>query len=223
MTFTEPLDSTTITSSNIQLWQAGGSQVPATVAPAEGNQEVQITPNAPLQYGTSYYFVVNDVRDSYGNQMTAKYLSDGSEGSNGSPFTTVSQGAVVLSVTGIAATQSYAEAGGGFDNGWQWTFNVTVPSSQTKLQMEFSDFIGSGTSTVPAANDVEYYSPQSDHDSGNPAVITDANAFGPVINLTGDADPNTPGTQVQIVVKVAVPTGTPGGSYSASYGIQTNP
>lgn len=65
----------------------------------------------------------------------------------------------VLAVTQITPVQTYATADGTYADGWEWTFDVTVPTNETVLQMEFSDWTGS--STIPAANDLQFYSAQS--------------------------------------------------------------
>ena len=40
--------------------------------------------------------------------------------------------------------------------------------------------------------------------------------------MTGDLDSTTAGNQVQVTVEVAVPSSTVNGSYSTSYGVNTN-
>ena len=78
--FSEPLKSTTITSANIHLMKdnsaletpTSDSLVPAIVSLVEGDERVNITPSNPLDFSSSYYFVVTGgVQDVMGNALVA--------------------------------------------------------------------------------------------------------------------------------------------------------
>ncbi len=133
--------------------------------------------------------------------------------------------AVVLGVTQITATQSYATAGGGWNKGWSWVFDVTVPANETVLNMQFADWV-SGSNILPTAGNVEFYSAQSTNaTSANPIVISAANDYSGnmYLNPADDLDSIQAGRQIQITVVAQIPANQAPGSYSTSYGIQTNP
>ena len=136
--------------------------------------------------------------------------------------TVVDDSTAVLAVTGIDATKTYATADGSFDDGWAWTFHVTVPMGETKLRMKFDDFLGSPSGTIPVAGNLRFYSPQSSDANATTSAITIAGpgAYSVPMTLAGDAS-SAAGRQVDIVVETRVPAGTSGGSYSTSYGIDT--
>lgn len=134
----------------------------------------------------------------------------------------VVQGNGELAVTGIYAVRSFATADNTFENGWKWTFRVTVPTSETQFAMKFLDFV-SGSNTLPAATNIRYYTAQSSTASttANAVTIAGANAYPASITLDSDADASTAGRQIEVTVEVRVPISTQGGSYSTSYGVQS--
>ncbi len=129
-----------------------------------------------------------------------------------------------LGVTQITAVKTYATADDTYANGWEWIFDVTVPSNQTLLQMKFADWTN-GTSVIPAANNIQFYSQQSTNasDEAHAIPITAADTYSGImyINPNTDLNVNQAGRQIQIVVEARIPTGSTGGSYSTSYGINT--
>jgi len=146
----------------------------------------------------------------------------GTSGDN--TFTTnVDDSTAVLSVTGIDAVQSFATPDGTFANGFRWIFHVTVPTSETSFAMKFADFV-SGSNTIPAAGNIRFYSAQSSNATGTSTALTisAAGAYAtPAMNLVTDLTPGVAGRQIDVVVEARVPTTTPAGSYSTSYGIQS--
>jgi hypothetical protein len=131
----------------------------------------------------------------------------------------------VLAITQISPVQTYASADGTYANGWKWTFNITVPANETVFQMEFSDWTGS-SSTIPAANDIQFYSAQS-MNASNEAQAIPITASGTYsapmyLNPSSDLSTSTAGNQIQITLEARVPVGSSGGSYSTSYGINTS-
>jgi hypothetical protein len=84
--FNEPLDSHSVTSSNIKLMKVGTGDVPvdtqvsATVALVEGGRRVNIVPDSNLEYDKNYYFVVSGVSDEYGNTVSGEILNHSNSG-----------------------------------------------------------------------------------------------------------------------------------------------
>ena len=130
-----------------------------------------------------------------------------------------------LQVTSIAPTQTLATPDGDFENGWQWIFNVTVPTNEKVVRLKFANWT-SGTSTILTSNNVRFYSPQSTNSNSTSTakILSNANTYGDTITLSSSLDlsPSTLGRQIQVVVDVKVPVGTNGGSYASSYGISSD-
>jgi len=128
----------------------------------------------------------------------------------------------VLGVTQITAIQTFATADNTFADGWKWVFNVTVPSNETVLQMKFADWTN-GSNIIPAGGNIQFYSAQSTNaaDEAHAVGIAASSTYSGIMNLdpNTDLDVNQGGRQIQITVEARVPTGSAGGSYSTSYGI----
>lgn len=217
--FSEPLEQTTVDATSVKLSTAT-TTVAASLSLANGGTRVIITPDAPLDYSTQYTITVaTSTTDLAANNLAAPFTST---------FTTASATQAVLGVNGIDmvananGSTGYATADGTYNNGWRWTFHVTVPDGQNYLAMKFGDFV-SGANTILAGGNIRYYSAQSSDASTTASAmsITAANTYSTPIMLSGDTDATTPGRQVDITVEMKVPTSTPAGSYSASYGVET--
>jgi len=129
-------------------------------------------------------------------------------------------GSGVLHVDSIESTKASATADGTFTNGWIYTFNVTVPTDETHVSMQFANWL-SGANIIPVGGNMQISSAQANN-AGAEVPLTAANTYSsPTLNMTGDLSAVTPGLQVQIVVDVAVPTGTPNGAYSTNYSVQS--
>ncbi|OPZ86904.1 MAG: hypothetical protein BWY74_03529 [Firmicutes bacterium ADurb.Bin419] len=163
---------------------------------------------ADLSSGTRYDYYVR-CSDAQGNISPAAHVY----------FTTLA-GEGSLEVTGISTTKSYATADGTYGNGWAWKFNITVPTTETSLQMKFSNWT-SGENTIATANNMRIYSAQSSNaaNSSNAITITTAGTYSTALALNADLDSSTDGRQIEVIVEMKVPAGTSGGSYSASYGV----
>lgn len=135
---------------------------------------------------------------------------------------TFTAGTATLTVTGIGAVKTYAIDDDTYTNGWSWVFHITVPTSETQFKMKFSDFVN-GANTIPATGNIRFYSAQASLNSASTSAttITSANTYSSAITLDSDLEPSTPGRQIDVIVEMKVPTGTLGGSYSASYGVQS--
>ncbi len=128
-----------------------------------------------------------------------------------------------LSVTSIETTDSTAVADGTFANGWEYVFNITIPTNESNLAMKFFDWSQTGgAGTIATANNMRISSAQADN-AGATVLVTAANVYTiPALHMIVDLDPALDGIQTKIIVEVAVPTGTINGAYTTSYGVQTN-
>ena len=173
---------------------------------------------APLAQATSNSFTAMST-DSAGN----------SSGASDTVVITEAEGSATLAVTNIGTTANlngstgFATADNTFDNGWAWTFRITVPSSESILNLKFADFV-SGSNSIPAASNIRFYSAQSSNASASTTALTigSANTYSGGMNLSSDLDANTAGRQVEVRVEVRVPTSTAGGSYSTGYGVRSS-
>jgi hypothetical protein len=127
-----------------------------------------------------------------------------------------------LEVTSIDMVDSNAIANNTYEDGWKYVFNITVPSNETDVSLKFADWTRTGGSgTIPAGSNMRISSPQANN-NGATVNITGANTYStPVLTMTGDLDPNKDGKQVKVTVEVKIPTGTPNGAYTTSYGVQS--
>jgi len=134
--------------------------------------------------------------------------------------------AAVLGVTQITAIQTYASADNTFDNGWKWVFDITVPTNETILNMKFADWTN-GSSTIPAAGNIQFFSTQSSNafDESGAITIGASGVYSSAMKIktSDDLDITKAGRQIQITVEARVPVGSSGGSYSTSYGVKSNP
>ena len=126
-----------------------------------------------------------------------------------------------LTATQVTANKTFATGDDTFASGWKWTYEVTVPDNETKLNMKFSNWT-SGANTILAANNTRIYSAQSsDHTITNPIIISAADTYSDIMNLNVDLDGVTAGRQIQIIVQVKAPIGSADGSYSSNYAVYT--
>jgi len=228
--FSEAMDRTTLTSTNIKLCLVSdadcSSPISAPITISEGDTRAILIVASDLSYNTDYWiYVGTGVKDVAGNALATAYGSI--EDSN---FTTVAQGDGSLRVTDIDSIESYAAAGGGWPDGdaatadgWSWTFYITVPTTETLLNMKFNDW-QSGDNTISVANNMRFYSAQAETavDSDNAIEITAAGTYSANMTLTGDTSATTAGRQIEVTVEMQIPEGSSGGSYSTSYGVRSN-
>ncbi len=133
-----------------------------------------------------------------------------------------------LAVTSIEATRTVGLPTDVFADGFEWTMHATLPITDDLVRLKFDDFID-GDEEIPAAGNIRYCSEQStgseddcsDDEAWN--VISAADTYGGWIYFDeNDLSLITAGRQVDIRVQVSVPEGTPGGSYSSSYGVESD-
>lgn len=166
---------------------------------------------------------------TYHYRVKSKDAANNTATSNDYDFTTAINNSAALAVTGIdsVANQNgstgFATADNTFDNGWRWTFHVTVPSTETTFNMKFADFV-SGSNSILAGTNIRFYSAQSSDASASTTAITitTANAYNSTgMTLSSDLSSGTAGRQIDVNVEMRVPISTPGGSYSTSYGVKS--
>ena len=88
--------------------------------------------------------------------------------------------------------------------------------------MDFADWLN-GTNVLPVAGNMRISSTQASSLATVP--IISAGVFTtPTLHMlsSADLDPLTPGIQTQVKVEVSVPLTTVNGSYTTTYGVQTN-
>ncbi len=219
LTFNEALDASTVNGATVQLRSySDNAAVSATVSYNSASTTVTVDPIASLANSTQYYLYAVGVKDSAGNALTTDYSATTKATHE---FTTAAESNGTLAVTGISALSTFATANDTYASGWSWIFSVTVPTSETSLTMKFADWI-SGSNSIAAANNIRFYSVQSSNaTSSSPITITAANTYSSAMTLNADLDANTVGRQIQITVEAKVPTGSAGGAYSTSYGVQS--
>ena len=166
-----------------------------------------------LDSSTTHHFRVISA-DAQGNTTT----------SDDNTFdTTFDDSTAILEVTGINAISTFAQDTDDYADGWSWTFEITVPTDEVEFAMKFSDFV-SGANTIAAAGNIRYYTAQSTEAEDNTEAVTiaGANTYPGSITLDSDLDAGTAGRQIEVTVEMKVPAGSEGGSYSASYGINSD-
>ncbi len=231
--FSEPLKSTTVNSTNIQLKKfIGDSIVPAIVSLVEGGTQVQIDPTSPLENNTQYYFAVSaDVQDEAGNPLANPF---GTGEKNDHEFTTVELEPIVI--TDIDNPTS-GTANNTFLGGWHYVFEVTVNNlNETDLSMEFADWVNTvvATATVPVFDNTRLLL----NEEGGPflpseEVVEDGFSLGndfddqklggvptPVDISEVDLNPGLFGRQIELHVFVRIPEDTLPGFYTTTFGIE---
>ncbi len=133
---------------------------------------------------------------------------------------------VMLGVSEITTVKGDAVADNTYENGWKWTFDITVPEDEDVIKMKFSDFV-SGSNTIPIASNVRIYSTESTNASTTDSAITlsASNEYSGEMILKSDSDKDLTmaGNQIEIMVEVKVPAGSQNGAYTSTYGINSAP
>jgi hypothetical protein len=126
-----------------------------------------------------------------------------------------------LAVTSIEQVDTSATANNSFEDGWKYVFNITVPTDETDVSMKFGNWSTTGGGSIATANNIRISSPQANN-SGATVTITGADTYStPAFTITGDLDPEMAGNQIKVTVEVKIPTGTASGSYTTTYGVQS--
>jgi len=199
--------------------------------PTDGTRTITIYRNTvttvvgsiTLLSGQTEWSFVAPLTQNSSNTFTAISTDEAGNNSVVSNSVTITESTAEVTsvvVTNISAVKTYATVGGDYAGGWEWTFNVTVPTTETELQMKFDDWTTSLPNTISAAGNIRYSSVQA---SNGPFEIVTTGTYGGALHLTNDLDSEITGRQIQIKVEARVPAGSSGGSYSTSYGIQSLP
>lgn len=128
-----------------------------------------------------------------------------------------------LAVTSVDAVQTNATADDTFVHGWQWIMHLTAPITENAFRMKFSNWTGTSGS-FPTASNVRIFSPQSSNANSEATAVTENDTnYGGWLYLNGDTSTTTPGRQIDVNIEVRIPSGTPNGSYTTTYGAQSVP
>lgn len=129
-------------------------------------------------------------------------------------FTTMATG---IRLDALVMTKPGARANGAYADGWEWRFEATIwDPAETALKLKFAPW--SGPATVAAGGNMQFSA-----DNGMTWVaITADNAYPATgADLSGIDLSTAAGRQVDILVRMKIPAGTPMGNYASSYGILT--
>jgi len=173
---------------------------------------------------TTYYFAAwSNVEGTWYPGEVLSFTTLGTGGEEGGEIGgDVVPGNGTLEVTSVQMTDSTATANNSYEDGWEYVFNITVPTDEPDLSMKFADWarIGGG-GTIPAGGNMRISSAQANN-GGATVPITAANTYStPALTMTTDLNGALDGIQVQVVVEVKIPGGTPSGSYTTSYGVKS--
>ena len=228
--YDESLDPNTINSTNVKLCLAGEDDSCSTVSVgspmlSEGGKRIMIGgPGVTLSYGTTYWIKIENVKNlagisvaSYGSKTTSE-------------FTTVAQpkGSLQIDNVRINPDKSIATNNNDFANGWEWFVSLTVPTDNPRIRLQFTDFTGSGGTSIPAGSNIQYYSEQdtNSHSTENTAVGVGAVKTYPgdylIFNGAGDQNSTADGYQVVVRVQVKVPSSATGNSYSGQFKVEAS-
>jgi len=216
ITFSEAMDASTINPGTVQLRAySDDSVITTTLLYNPSTFVVTLDPVASLSNSTQYYIWASGAKDAAANTMTAYTTKADQE------FTTAADSST-LAVTGISTTNSTMTADATYANGGSWTFSITVPTTETELQLKFGDWV-SGANSIATASNMRVYSAQAsaNADADNAVTVTAADTYTTAMTLDADLNATTAGRQVQVVVNLKVPEGTSGGSYSTNYTVQS--
>jgi len=130
-----------------------------------------------------------------------------------------------ITLNSITAIKTSGIANGTFQDGWEWIFDITIPSlSEDSLVMQFSNWsaLGSGTSTIPVAGNIRFFSSQSSNanSESNALYISSANTDSTIMNLPGNLNSGST-RRVKITVQSKIPPSANVGGYSLGFKIKT--
>jgi PKD repeat protein len=204
VTFSEPMDAATITTSSVQLKTAGGSVVSAALSYNATNRQATLTPSAALAAGATYTVAVyggtgaNAVKDAGGKPMAADFTSTFTT-SNGSP-PTANAGADQTGNEGSSLSFTGTSTGGTGTKtySWNWgdgTANTTGTLTPTHTYADNGSYTvtltvtdaNSQTATDTATVTVSNVAPTGAVSNSGP-VNTNTNV---TISLGSQADPSS--------------------------------
>lgn len=214
ITFSAAMDAATLNGGTIQLRKySDDTAVGAAISYNPNSYVVTLTPNASLANNTQYYIWVSGAKNAAGITVTGYVTKTNQE------FTTAAASVGSFGIISTTMTKMTGTADNTYANGWEWVIRMTLPTNQNHFALKFTDWV-SGSNTLAAANNMEYYSEQVTEGTGSagtPVSITAASTYPSNITVSTDVDTNTAGIQTDIHVKVKIPAATSAGSYSTSY------
>jgi hypothetical protein len=224
VSFDEALDPNTIGSSTVKLCLVSDESCTNPVdigSPMLMEQGKMIRlggPSVTLSYNTPYWiYVTAGVADLADNHITAHGSTTTSQ------FTTETAPVGSFMTDAPVMVKTSGAAGGGYPDGWEWVMTVTLPTNLNHTALKFGNW-ASGSNSLAAGDNMQYYSEQiADDDTGglnHPIAITAADTYPTNLTITNDADSSRPGIQTNIHIQVKLPSSTPAGSYSTSYGVR---
>lgn len=129
-----------------------------------------------------------------------------------------------LMVNQITQVRGAAIADSSYTNGWQWIFDVTVPSNEPLLKLKFANW-SNGSGFISAGNNMRYYSPSSVNASSTNSSISigsgDTYAQPLLFATSSDLDLLTDGIQVKVYVETKIPIGISGNNFTSTYGVKS--
>ncbi len=214
ITFSTAMDAATLNGGTIQLRKySDDTAVGASISYNPTSYVVTLTPNASLANNTQYYIWVSGAKNAAGTTVAAYATKANQE------FTTTVAGVGTFGIISTTMTKMTGTADNTYTNGWEWVIRMTLPTNQNDFALKFTDWV-SGSNTLAAASNMEYYSEQiasGTGSAGTPVAITAASTYPSNVTVSTDVDPNTAGIQTDVHVKVKIPASTANGSYSTSY------
>lgn len=124
-----------------------------------------------------------------------------------------------LAVTDITVEDGTAIANNQYEDGWSFIFDITLPTSETDVAMQFGEW--NGPTPFTSADNMRISSAQAS-DTSPVEVTAESTYTSPTLEIVEDLDEETAGIQIQILVEVKIPIGTDSGTYSTSYGVQSS-
>lgn len=184
----------------------------ALVGYTSGDTLAEAQSATPTTTAPSFTDMTSDKFVIVWNETCDEYSTEG-------PITgEVTDGPGILQVTSIEAIDTGATADNTYENGWEYIFHITVPTDEPNVAMKFSDWM-SDSGTMPVGGNMRISSQQADNGGATVTVVAANTYTTPNLHMTSDLDAGTPGIQIEVVVEVKIPVGTPNDSYTTTYGV----
>jgi len=172
----------------------------------------------PVTPSTTYYFVAYTYANGTWSPGAVLQFTTAAAGTGNIGGTITGSGA--LAVDSIDAVDTSGTADNSYADGWSYVFHVTLPTNETNVAMQFSDWM-SGANTMPVAGNMRISSAQADN-GGAPITVSAADTYTtPDLHMITDLDPATPGIQVDLNVEVKIPIGSANDSYTTNYALRS--
>lgn len=152
--FNEPMNASTITTSNFKLAKPDGTLVPATIAYSTLTHTARLTPYSPLDYNTTYTATVlgspNGASDAYGDKMAANVSwSFTTVANQNGPAPTVASAYPTPNSTGVSTNPTiYAVFTTELDSATVNTTNVTMTDVTHNASVTVSVSYGQETESI---------------------------------------------------------------------------